>query len=132
MRKILIAAAVLVIALVVALTGVLHRGSRNIISYTQFIQRVQAGDVSDVTIQDDVRSSRATIRLKNGEVSHAILPADYSLALKILQNKLVNVEIQDAASNPYRILAHAAPFLLLLAVWCVLMLNRERLVRWRG
>lgn len=132
MKKILIPAVILIVAIIAAVTITLSRSHLNTISYTQFIRQVETGQVSDVQIQaHGWAANRATVHLKDGAINHTVLPPDYSAALQMLQNGFVNIEIQDVESNPYRILASATPFLLLLAFWVVLMLNRRRFLRWR-
>lgn len=92
---------------------------------------MQAGQVAQVIIAaGDSGSIPAIIHLKDGNTVQAILPAHYSPALAILEDKLVDVEIQNASSVPLRMLANATPFLLLLAVWVFLMTKRHWMLRW--
>jgi ATP-dependent Zn protease len=103
------------------------------ITYTQFIERVRAGQVAGVEIAaGNLGASPATIHLKDGSTTQTVLPMDYSGALALLENQLVNVEIRDASSSPTQLLVNATPFLVLLAVWVFLMINRRRFLRWRG
>jgi ATP-dependent Zn protease len=130
--KIALLSAALVLAAVVIWIVAGSRGGQATISYTQFLQGVQAGQIAQVIIAaGDSGSIPATIHLKDGKTVQTILPAHYSPALAILEDKLVDVEIQNASSVPLRILANATPFLLLLAVWVFLMFNRQRFLRWR-
>ena len=108
-----------------------HR-AQSTLTYTQFIERVRAGQVAGVEIAaGNLGASPATIRLKDGRTTQTVLPMDYSAALALLENQLVNVEIRDAASSPMHLLVNATPFLVLLAVWVFLMFNRRRFLRWR-
>jgi ATP-dependent Zn protease len=127
-----------ILSAVLILTGIavwMIGGSRAVqttISYSQFIQQVRGGKVARVEITaGNPGASPAAIHLKNGQVSRTILPSDYSAALALLEAQSVNVEIQDASTSPTRLLVNATPFLLLLAVWFFLMLNRRRFLRWR-
>lgn len=103
------------------------------ITYTQFIERVRAGQVAGVEIAaGNPGASPATIRFKDGSTTQTVLPLDYSAALAVLEEQRANVEIQDASTSPGRLLMNATPFLVLLAVWVVLMFNRQWFLRWRG
>jgi ATP-dependent Zn protease len=126
----LIAALIFAAAVVWIFAG--SHGGQTTINYTQFIQQVRAGQVTAVEIAaGNPGASPATIRLKDGRTSRTILPLDYSAALALLEDHVVNVEIQDASSSPMRLLVNATPFLLLAAVWVFLMFNRSRFLRWR-
>ena len=108
-----------------------HR-TQSTITYTQFMERVRAGQVAGVEIAaGDQGASQATIHFKDGGVTRTVLPFDYSAALARLEDQLVNVEIRDDSTSPIRWLVNATPFLVLLAVWIVLMFNRWRFLRWR-
>jgi ATP-dependent Zn protease len=130
--KVAIACAVVVLAgIAVWMVGGSH-AEQATISYSQFIQQVRAGRVARVEVASgNLGASPATIHLKDGQISRTILPLDYSAALALLEDQLVNVEIQDASSSPMRLLVNATPFLLLLAVWFFLLFNRRRFLRWR-
>jgi cell division protease FtsH len=125
-----------VIILAVALGGwivLLRHADRDTISYTQFLQQVQTGQVTNIKIESTDRgASRAAVLLKGGATTYTILPPDYSAALKVLEKNSVNIEIQDSSADPARMLLNATPFLLLLAFWIVLMFNRRSFLRWRG
>lgn len=130
--KAAILGAVLILAgIAVWMIGAGHAGQATI-SYSQFIQQVRAGQVAKVEVAaGNPGASPATIHLKDGHVSRTILPSDYSAALALLEAQSANVEIQDASTSPTRLLLNATPFLLLLAVWFILMFNRRRFLRWR-
>jgi ATP-dependent Zn protease len=130
MKKLIFTAILVVVALLIGWIIFQSRSMPATISYTQFIERVQSGQVDAVKIASGQwGSSRATLHLKSGETRSTVLPPDYSTALATLQEKLVNVEIQDAWSNPYQMLGNASPFLVLVAVWVILM---ARLRPWRN
>src|SRR6201986_4729574 len=92
-------------------------------TYSEFLQRVQAGDVANATIVVAARSGADQIdyTLKNGKRVKTVVPSDDREALAAMRDKLVNVEIRDASSSPFRLLVNATPFLLLLAFWVVMM-----------
>jgi ATP-dependent Zn protease len=99
-----------------------QRESQPAITYTQFIQEVQAGRVMEVKIAaGNSGPDAANVRLKNGATVRTLLPLDYSGALATMQQAMVNVEIQDASTSPGRLLINAAPFLILLAIWVYFM-----------
>jgi ATP-dependent Zn protease len=117
-------------AVVICLAGVLwmatgsSRGLTNL-TYSQFLDQVRAGHVDSVTIVgSNSGASPATCRLKDGATVGTVLPSDYRDAIRTMQDKLVNIEIRDSASDPRRLLMNASPFLLLLAVWIFLMIRK--------
>jgi cell division protease FtsH len=92
-------------------------------TYTEFLQQVQAGEVSKATIAvAETGANPVTYRLKSGSEWLTIIPKNYQDALAAMQNKLVSVEIRDAQSQRTRMLANASPFLLLLGFWVVMMI----------
>jgi ATP-dependent Zn protease len=129
--KIALLSAALIVAAAVLWTVAGSRPGPTNITYTQFLQRVQAGQVAEVKIvAGDSGSSPATARLKDGRTVRTVLPSHYSPALAILEERLVDVEIQSASSQPLGILANATPFLLLLGLWVFLMTKRDWMLRW--
>ena len=92
-------------------------------TYTEFLQQVQAGEVSKATISVAATGANpVAYRLKNGSEWLTIIPRNYQDALAAMQNKLVNIEIRDAQSQRVRTLANASPFLILLGFWLVMMI----------
>lgn len=88
------------------------------VTYSQFIASVQSGRVASVTIiGSNSGAAQAVCRLTNGGVVRAVLPADYTDALRAMQDKAVNIEIRDQSSEPLRLLLNTTPFLVLLAFW---------------
>jgi ATP-dependent Zn protease len=109
------------------------RPSPSTINYSQFVESVRAGQVAAVEIAaGNPGASPATIRMKDGKTTQTVLPLDYSAVLALLEEQLVTVDIQDASTNPMRLLLNATPFLVLLAVWVIFMLNRRSFLHWRG
>lgn len=92
-------------------------------TYSEFLKRVEAGEVTKATVEVASRSGADQIdyTLKNGKQVKTIVPSDDREALAAMRDKLVNVEIRDASSSPLRLLVNATPFLLLLAFWVVMM-----------
>jgi len=92
------------------------------VTYSEFLQQVQSGRVSDVKITaGSLGAESATVRLKDGTAVETLLPLDYSVALKAMQQAMVNVEIVDASRSPMQFIINAAPFLILLAFWIFFM-----------
>jgi ATP-dependent Zn protease len=90
-------------------------------SYSQFLQQVDAGRVAEVKISaGSSGADAAKVRLKDGSAAQTVLPLDYSAALGAMQRQTVNVEIQDASTSPMRLVINAGPFLILLAIWVFL------------
>ena len=97
--------------------------SRTKATYSEFLQQVQAGEVSKATIAVAATGANpVTYRLKSGSEWLTIIPKNYQDALAEMQNKLVNIEIRDAQSQRTRFLVNATPFFLLLGFWVVMMI----------
>lgn len=111
----------LLIAICVAVTLALVVGDRRYqtrATYSEFLQQVQAGDVSKATIEvAETGADSVNYILKNGMRIQTIVPRDYHDALSAMQSKSVNVEIHNAASQPWGVLINASPFLILLGFW---------------
>jgi ATP-dependent Zn protease len=109
-------------AVLVCLAGVLwitgSRRSLTKLTYSQFLEQVRAGNVASVTvIGSNSGAAQATGRLKGGDTVRTVLPSDYRDAMAAMQDKRVNVEIEDSSSGPLRPFINAGPFLALLCVW---------------
>jgi len=103
------------------------RRGEPMLTYSQFLERVRAGQVASVVvIGSDSAAPRATGSLKDGRIVHTVLPSPYRDALLAMQDQRVDIEIQ-AASGPVRFLLNATPFLLLLGVWIFIMIRRPLL-----
>jgi cell division protease FtsH len=119
--------AALLCAVILIWTVAGQRG-QSTISYSQFLQQVEAGRVAEVKISaGNSGADAAKVRLKDGSTTQTVLPLDYSAALRAMQRQTVNVEIQDASTSPMRLAISAGPFLILLALWIFFMRNRQLL-----
>ncbi|MCL5743080.1 MAG: ATP-dependent metallopeptidase FtsH/Yme1/Tma family protein, partial [Acidobacteria bacterium] len=89
------------------------------INFTEFLNRVQQGEVKEVTITgNDVHGSFANQNLG----LHTVIPTNYPDVYKLLTDKGVQVNIKDASSgNWVSILLNASPFIVLLAFWIFMM-----------
>jgi ATP-dependent Zn protease len=120
----------IVCALLIFVTGVLwmattSQRSSNTLTYSQFLEKVRTGQIASVIVMGSNSGAVQTIcRLKNGIAARTVLPADYRDAMVAMQDKLVNVEIQDSSSEPLHLLLNAAPFLLLLGLWIFLLIRK--------
>jgi len=95
-------------------------------TYSQFLQQVQAGQVSKATIVSSQKgASPVTYSLKDGSRVNSMLPSDYRDAIEAMQQKMVDIEIRDSSSQWLRVLANASPFLVLLGFWFFAM-NRMK------
>jgi cell division protease FtsH len=93
-------------------------------TYSQFLQQVESGQVSKaVIVEAHTGANPVTYSLKDGSHVNSVLPWDYRDALAAMQQKMVNIEIQDASSQWLRVLMNASPFLVLLGFW-VFMIRR--------
>ena len=114
---------IVVVAVMALVIGDRTDASRTKATYTEFLQQVQAGEVSKATIAvAGTGANPVTYRLKSGSEWLTIIPKNYQDALAAMQNKLVNIEIRDAQSRRVRFLANASPFLILLGFWVVMMI----------
>ena len=122
-----IATACVALVCVAAVLWMAATGRRSLTTYTysQFLDQVYRGQVASVVvIAGNSRAVEATCRLKDGQAARTVLPSDYKDALLAMREALVNIEIRDPSSEPLRLLMNAAPFLLLLGVWAVLMISK--------
>ena len=128
-NKITLAVLTAIICAVILIWAVAgKRGGEPTISYSQFLQQVEAGRVAEVKIwAGDSGADDARVWLKDGTIARTVLPLHYSVALDAMQRAAVNVVIQDASTNPMRLLINAIPFLILLAIWIFFMMNRQLL-----
>jgi cell division protease FtsH len=113
---VLICVAVLLIAVV--RTG---QGRREVaITFTEFQNKVEEGQVKEVTISNnnDVHGAYQNPALG----FHTVIPINYPDIYKQLKDKGVNVEIDPSGSNTWiSILLNAAPFIVILAFWIFMM-----------
>jgi cell division protease FtsH len=88
------------------------------LSFTQFVNLVDAGQVREVTISgNEVQGA-----LSDGSGLRTLIPANYPDLYKQLQEKKVDIKIKEANSgNWISLLVNASPFILLLAFWIFMM-----------
>jgi ATP-dependent Zn protease len=84
--------------------------------YSQFLDQVKSGEINSVIIA----GTHATCRMKDGRIASVVLPPDYGDALAAMRHNQVDVEIGEE-----HFLSNAAPFLVLLGVWIVLLIIRR-------
>ncbi|PWU05224.1 MAG: cell division protein FtsH [Terriglobia bacterium] len=89
------------------------------LTFTEFLDKVQQGQVKEVTITgNDVHG----VFQSGNEGLHTLVPTNYPDLYKLLQEKNVNVEIKDTSSgNWISILLNASPFIVLIAFWIFMM-----------
>jgi ATP-dependent Zn protease len=120
----------IVCVVAVCLAGVLwlaagSRRGQTRLTYSQFLEQVRAGQVASViVIGSNSGATQARCRLKDGNTVGTVLPADYRDAIVAMQDKLVDVEIQDSPPGPLRFFINATPFFLLLGVWIFFMMRK--------
>ena len=88
------------------------------ISFTEFVQSVDSGQVKEVTISgNEVRGV-----FREGSGLRTMIPINYPDIYKLLQDKGVNIKIEEINSgNWVSILINASPFILLFAFWIFMM-----------
>lgn len=113
-----------VILLCVAVSLALVVGDRRYdtrATYSEFLEQVQAGEVTKATITSaDSGATPVTYSLKSGARLQTIVPRDYNEALAAMRAKLVNVEIRNSPGG-WSFALNSLPFLSLLAFWVVAM-----------
>ena len=96
-------------------------------TYSEFLQQVQTGQVTKaVIVTGEAGPNPITYNLKDGSRERTVLPADYRDVLATLQQRMVNVEIRDAASQWLHMLPNAMPFFILMAFWVFMMWRMRR------
>ncbi|MBI3693818.1 MAG: ATP-dependent metallopeptidase FtsH/Yme1/Tma family protein [Acidobacteria bacterium] len=95
-------------------------GREKTYTFTQFLDEVQAGNVTEVTISN---GNQVTGKLKSSPVMlRTVIPANYPDVYKLLQDRKVNIDIKQADSNNWiTLLVNASPFILLIAFWIFMM-----------
>jgi len=113
---------VVLICVAVLLFAVVRTGQgikEDPISFTQFLEKVKAGEVKEVTIADrDVHG----VYQNPTQGFHTQVPANYPPLYDLLNDKKVNTNIKDTSSGGWiSILLNASPFIVLLAFWIFMM-----------
>ena len=90
------------------------------LTFTQFMNDVEAGNVAEVTIygNNEVRGQfkRDDTRLKT------VIPPDYPDFIKILRDREVIITVKESSTSSWvSILLNASPFLLLIGFWIFMM-----------
>jgi cell division protease FtsH len=90
------------------------------LTFSEFQDKVQEGQVKDVTITgNDVHGVYSN---QNNLGFHTIIPTNYPDLYKQLREKNVNVDIKDTSSGSWiTILLNASPFIVLIAFWIFMM-----------
>src|ERR1035441_2852076 len=113
---------VVLICVAVLLFAVVRTGQgikEDTITFTQFLEKVTAGEVKEVTIAD--RDTHGVYQNPNLGF-HTQVPANYPDLYKLLNDKKVNITIKDTSSGGWvSILLNASPFIVLLAFWIFMM-----------
>ncbi|HXR98002.1 MAG TPA: ATP-dependent zinc metalloprotease FtsH [Terriglobales bacterium] len=90
------------------------------ISFSQFMNQAQDGNVTAVTITgNDVHGQ---VRTPKDETFHSVIPANYPDLYKILQDKGVAVNIKEPSNTSWaNLLIDGVPILLIIALWIFMM-----------
>jgi len=112
---------VVLICVAVLLFAVVRNGQghkETDLTFTQFLNKVQEGQVKSVTISgNDVHGD-----FTGGMGLHTIVPLNYPDVYNKLNDKGVDVTIKDSSSgNWISILLNASPFIVLIAFWIFMM-----------
>ena len=124
MSKPKLALACIAVIFTAGLSWLATRSQRSVptMTYSRFLQEVRTGQVDSVVLLGSNSGAvQATGKLKAGKTVQTVFPSDYKDALTTMQEKLVNIEIREPSSQPFRLFINAIPFLLLLTVWLFLI-----------
>ena len=88
------------------------------INYSEFMSQVDQGNVSEVTVLGtDVHG-----KYKNDKTAfHVVVPPNYSEMYKPMRDKGVNITVKDANGGSYTWLINLLPFVLLGALWFIMI-----------
>ena len=88
------------------------------INYSEFMSQVDENNVSEVTVVgNDVRG-----KFKNDKAAfHAVVPPNYSEMYKPMRDHGVNITVKDANGGSYTWLINLLPFVLLGALWFIMI-----------
>lgn len=94
------------------------QGTQQRVTYSEFLQRVEKGEVVEVTIQGQKLSGKTT----EGKPFQTFAPEDPSLVSRLLDKKIeVKAEPQEEAAWYMTLLVSWFPMLLLIGVWIFFM-----------
>ena len=90
--------------------------------YSDFIARVQQGDVTDVLMKEDEQGIDIAGKLKSGENFHTFAPKDPTL-VQTLESKGVRITAKKVETNPWysQLLFFWAPIILMIFFWIFIM-----------
>ena len=113
---------VVLICVAVLLIAVVRQGQgtkEEELTFTQFLDKVQKGDVKEVTIAgSEVHGSYQNPT----QGLHTLIPPNYPKVYDLLSDKGVNVKIKDTSSGTWiSMLLNVSPFIVLLAFWIFMM-----------
>lgn len=118
-KKIAILFSVLICAVSIVWFAKFARSSETSYTYSEFLNLVRGGKIASVVVNEGaIGGVDASCTLKSGKSARIVLPANHNDALRAMLATQVDVQIRRA---PSRVLLNAAPFLVLLTLWAVLM-----------
>jgi len=90
------------------------------LSFTDFMNRVEQGEVSEVTIYGS-SEVRGKFKRDNSQLK-TVVPANYPDLIRILRDKGVVITVKESSNSSWvNILVNASPFLLLIGFWIFMM-----------
>jgi FtsH-like protein len=124
-KAVAIAVAMLVCIGCILWIASLGRPSLPALPYSEFLEKVESGQVSSVVLKDNnSKTVQATYQMKDGSSLRTVLPSDYTNAMAVMLKNKVRVEMWDASSGYLRLFMQFTPFFLCLGLWIFLMIRR--------
>ena len=109
----------LILALFQMFSGSTSTQSSRAVAYSEFIARVESGDVASVTLDGE----RVNVRGADGSLYSTIAPQDPSLTDRLIATGVeVRAEAQEA-SGIWSLLSIWMPFIVLIGIW-IFFMNR--------
>jgi len=117
----LILVLILAMVLIYHLVSTQQKPEKELI-YSDFMAKVDTGDVSEVLVKEDEQGMDITGKLKSSENFHSFSPKDATLVGK-LRDKGVKITAQKVDANPWysQVLFFWAPIVLMIFFWIFIM-----------
>ncbi|HEV2357642.1 MAG TPA: ATP-dependent zinc metalloprotease FtsH, partial [bacterium] len=118
-RNLLVWALILVVVLYLVLPLYHQRAPREEISYSDFIDKAQSGQVAQVTVSDESVSGQ----LKDGRSFRTYIPSGEGSYIDMLQSKGVTITVEPRSRSSMwpNLLTTMLPFIVLVGLWMLML-----------